>query len=104
MERVRCLAFTWRKSHNQMDYIPTITWNGNKIYLISTLIARNLTRELHMVSKPAQRNTQVKRPNLWFFERLNNLRQWIIQRAGRLILTLHKNSTQRQDYIFYECQ
>jgi hypothetical protein len=89
--------FAELKSHNQLDYIPTCTWNGNKVYLLATLLAHNLTRELQMIVYSPQRNTTAKRISLWAFERLNNIRQRIIQRAGRLIrpegkLTLSMNA------------
>jgi len=77
--------FAELKSHNHTDYIPTSTWNGNKIYMLATLLAHNLSRELQMIANPPKRNTEAKRPSLWPFEQLNNLRQRIIQRAGRLI-------------------
>ena len=73
------------KSQNQMDYVPTRTWNGNQVYLLSALFAHNLTRELQMITRAPERSTQEKRPALWEFEQLGTLRRRIIQRAGRLI-------------------
>ncbi len=34
--------FTKLKSDNQLDYVPTPTWAGNQIYLLSMLLAHNL--------------------------------------------------------------
>ncbi len=48
-------------------------------------MAHNLARELQMITSPAQRNTQEKRPALWVFSSINTLRRPVIQRAGRLI-------------------
>jgi len=33
--------FTKRKSDSQLDYVPTPTWAGNQIYLLSMLLAHN---------------------------------------------------------------
>lgn len=100
--------FSELKSHNQLDYIPTCTWNGNKVYLLATLFAHNLTRELQMVVNPPQRKTVAKRTSLWPFERLNNFRQRIIQRAGRLIrpngkitLSMNANKAIENELLHY---
>ena len=73
------------KSQNQMGYVPTRTWCGNQVYMLSALLAHNLTRELQMLTRAPERSTQQKRPALWEFEQLDTLRRRIIQRAGRLI-------------------
>lgn len=77
--------FAELKSDNQMDYIPTRTWLGNQVYLLSVLFAHNLARELQMIADPPPRLTSEKRPALWDFMRLGTLRSLFIQRAGRLI-------------------
>ena len=77
--------FAELKSHNQMAYVPTRTWCGNQVYLLSAVLAHNLTRELQMIARPPARTTLPKRPALWAFERLDTLRRRLIQRAGRLI-------------------
>ena len=73
------------KSDNQLDYVPTRTWVGNQIYLLSVLFAHNLARELQMIADPPARPTLEKRPALWNFLRLDTLRRHFLQRAGRLI-------------------
>ena len=73
------------KSQNQMDYVPTRTWCGNQVYMLSAILAHNLSRELQMLIRVPERSTQQKRPALWEFEQLDTLRRRIIQRAGRLI-------------------
>lgn len=100
--------FAELKSHNQLDYIPTRTWNGNKVYLLSTVLAHNLSRELQMAVKPPSRKTTAKRIALWPFERLNNLRLRIIQRAGRLIrpngkitLSMNANKAVENELLHY---
>ena len=87
------------KSHHQMDYVPTRTWHGNQVYLLSALLAHNLTRELQMIANPPSRSTQHKRPALWVFEQMETLRRRLVQRAGRLIrpqghLTLSMSANQ----------
>lgn len=77
--------FAELKSDNQMDYIPTRTWLGNQVYLLSVLFAHNLGRELQMIADPPSRATLEKRPALWDFLRLGTLRRQFIQRAGRLL-------------------
>ena len=76
--------FAELKSDNQLDYVPTRTWVGNQIYLLSVLLAHNLGRELQMMAHPPARTTLEKRPTLWEFTRLGTLRRRLIQRAGRL--------------------
>ena len=77
--------FAELKSCNQMDYVPTHTLAGNQIYLISTIMAHNLTKELQMIGAESDRKTGEKRPALWKFKKLSTIRQQIIQRAGRII-------------------
>ena len=77
--------FAELKSQNQLAYVPTRARNGNKTYMIATLLAHNLSRESQMITGNRTRTTQEKRPALWVFEQLDTLRKQIIQRAGRLI-------------------
>lgn len=89
--------FAELKSHCQLDYVPTRTWRGNQVYLLSALLAHNLTRELQILLREPSRTTQPKRPALWDFEQLSSFRRRIVQRAGRLIrpqgrLTLSMNA------------
>ena len=96
------------KSSLQMDYVPTRTWEGNKVYLLSVVLAHNLTRELQMISSPPERATQEKRPTLWKFKALGTLRREIIQRAGRiiqpqgkLVLSMAKNDAVKDEMLHY---
>jgi len=89
--------FAELKSQNALGYVPTRTWRGNQVYLLSSVLAHNLSRELQMITRSSSRTTQEKRPALWDFEQLDTLRRRIIQRAGRLIhpqgrLTLSMNA------------
>jgi hypothetical protein len=101
--------FAELKSDNQLDYVPTRTWVGNQIYLLSTLLAHNLSRELQMRARPAPRPASQKRPALWDFARLNTLRCRLLQRAGRLIrpqgrltLSMSANSAVQHELLHYQ--
>jgi hypothetical protein len=81
------------KSQCQMDYVPVRTRSGNETYLLASLFAFNLLRELQMQTAPPTRRTSIQRETLWLFEQVDTLRKTIFQRAGRLsmpsgILTL----------------
>jgi hypothetical protein len=100
--------FAELKSDNQIDYVPTRTWLGNQIYLLSALFAHNLARELQMIAHAPSRRTLEKRPALWDFPRLDTLRRTLIQRAGRLIrpqgqltLSMSANSAVKEQMLHY---
>lgn len=77
--------FAELKSEAALSYVPCQHWNANKVYLLSNLLAHNLTRELQMRYDERLRNTSVKRPALWQFSKIGTLRKQLIQRAGRII-------------------
>lgn len=100
--------FAELKSDNALGYIPTRTWVGNQIYLLSVLLAHNLGRELQMIAHPPSRATLEKRPALWVFERLGTFRRRILQRAGRLIrpqgqltLSMSANTAVQEELLHY---
>ena len=100
--------FAELKSDNQLAYVPTHTWVGNQIYLLSVLLAHNLGRELQMIAHPPSRTTLEKRPAFWDFLRLDTLRRRLIQRAGRLIrpqgqltLSLPTNAAVQNELLHY---
>lgn len=68
-----------------MSYVPCAGWNANMLFLLSNVMAHNLTRELQMPHRERDRNTTVKRPALWKFSKIGTLYKQIIQRAGRLV-------------------
>jgi hypothetical protein len=72
------------KSDGQMDYVPVRRRVGNQIYLLATLFAHNLSRELQMQTGLPSRHTTAKRAAWWVFEKLGTLRATLLQRAGRL--------------------
>lgn len=96
------------KSQCQMDYIPVRTLAGNQIYLLCSILAHNLARELQMIADPPNRHTTEKRSSLWVFQELNTLRRLFIQRAGRLTwpqrrftLTLGLNESVKTTLLHY---
>ncbi|MBL3600661.1 MAG: transposase, partial [gamma proteobacterium endosymbiont of Lamellibrachia anaximandri] len=100
--------FAELKSHNALGYVPTRTWRGNQVYLLSVVLAHNLSRELQMITRASSRTTQEKRPALWDFEQLNTLRRRVIQRAGRLIrpqgrltLSMSANQAAQNELLHY---
>jgi hypothetical protein len=86
------------KSSAMMDYVPTRSWAGNLFYMLASIMAHNVTRELQMQTAPRLRGTNPKRAALWVFEKLETLRNKLIRRAGRvhypdgrLTLTMSEN-------------
>ncbi|HIC33825.1 MAG TPA: IS1380 family transposase [Gammaproteobacteria bacterium] len=77
-------VFGQLKTQCQMDYIPVRTCTGNQIYLLATVFAHNLVRELQMITQPRERGTTRGRAALWVFEQVDTLRKTVVQRAGRL--------------------
>ncbi len=101
-------VFTELKSQGQLDYIPTRTLVGNQLYLLATLFAYNLNRELQMSVKPRERRTTPGRTPLWRFSQLKTLRRALVQRAGRLTrpqgnltLTISANQPVRKEILHY---
>ena len=71
------------KSQSQMDYIAVRRLSGNQLYLMTAILAHNLTRELQMRTESKARGTTERRTPLWHFEELATLRHHVLQRAGR---------------------
>jgi hypothetical protein len=83
-----------------MGYVPARLLVANKVYLLCSIFAHNLSRELQMQVHEPVRGTTEKRTVRWLFEELDTLRKTIIARAGRLTkpqgkltLTLNANLT-----------
>ena len=98
--------FAELKSHCHMDYVPVRRLHGNQTYMLATLFAHNLTRELQMQVGGPSRPTTWKRKALWVFEKLDTLRQTLILRAGRLTepegrltLTISANKLIKQNFL-----
>lgn len=72
------------KTQCQMDYVPVRKRLGNETYLLASVFAFNLMRELQMQLEPPKRKTTGKRATLWVFEQVETFRRTTLQRAGRL--------------------
>jgi len=86
------------KSAAMMDYVPTRSWAGNLFYMLASITAHNVTRELQIQTEPRLRGTNPKRAALWLFEKLETVRNKLVRRAGRvhrpdgkLTLTMSRN-------------
>ena len=93
------------KESAMMDYVPTRSWAGNQFYMLASLTAHNVTRELQMRATPRRRGRNPKRAALWLFEKLETVRNRTIRRAGRLhrpdgvlTLTMSRNEAVQADY------
>jgi hypothetical protein len=100
--------FAELKSQSCLGNIPVHTLIGNQVYLLATLFAHNLTRELQMMTLPRCRQTTAKRAPLWFFERIATIRRQLVLRAGRLtipqgrlVLTLGPNQAVKSKVLHY---
>jgi hypothetical protein len=94
------------KSQSQMDYVAVRRLCGNQLYLMASVLAHNLARELQIITKPKSRGTTEKRSALWAFEELGTIRHHLLQRAGRLTephgkltLTMNPNAAVKEDLI-----
>jgi hypothetical protein len=87
------------KAQCQMDYVPVRRRLGNQLYLLASLFAHNLVRELQMTTEPQCRGTTTHRTAWWAFTKLDTLRCTLLHRAGRLtrphgVLTLTLNANE----------
>jgi hypothetical protein len=101
-------VFAELKSQGQLDYVPTKTLAGNQVFLLSSVLAHNLSRELQMATQTQERKTTTQRAPLWRFERLETIRRKFLQRAGRfsqpqgrLTLTLSANAAVQNEMLQY---
>lgn len=99
--------FAELKSRVQMDYVPTRRLHGNQVFMLSTLMAHNLNREMQMIVHAPTRNTTEKRAPLWVFQKMDTIRQNFLQRAGRLTtpkgqLTLTMNASPNLEKEFMQ--
>ncbi len=67
------------KSQAQMDYIPAKRRAANEAFLLASILAHNLTREMQMRSAERSRKSSPQRAAEWIFEGLGTIRRKIIQ-------------------------
>jgi hypothetical protein len=101
-------VFSELKSQVQMDYIPVRKLYGNQLYLMASVLAHNLTKELQMISASPNRGTTEERSPLWAFTEMSWIRHHLLQRAGRLTepqgkltLTLSGNDAVKRDLLHF---
>lgn len=100
--------FAQSKTQTQLDYTPTNSLNGNRIYTAAVILTHNLTRELQMQVQDQQKATTSKRAAHWVFQSLGTIRNTLIHRAGRLTkpqgkLTLTLNANEKVQKEFSDC-
>jgi hypothetical protein len=98
-------TFAELKTDLPLDYLPSRRLVGNQVWILSTLLAQALTREMQMSATTPRhaRNTPTREP-LWLLERVDTLRKHIIQRAARItrpahriVITLARNAAVERD-------
>jgi hypothetical protein len=96
------------KQHAALDVIPMRRKVGNQIFMLSSMLAHNLGRELQMAAKGRHRGTGYKRPSLWDLSSLGTIRQNLLHTAGyltnpqgELTLTMNVGDAARSDMTEY---
>jgi hypothetical protein len=97
--------FSEMKSQIQMDYIPARNLHANQMYLLASIIVHNTHREMQMICSKSVRGTTEKRSPMWIFEKIDTVRNNLINIAGRLTrpggrltMTMNKNHAVQSDY------
>jgi len=98
-------VFAELKTDANMAYIPFKRLIPNQTYLLSVVLAHNLSREFQMATSDKKRNTTFKRIQLWPFHHIGTIRRNIINRAGRLtqpggVTTLTVSADQNIEKLF----
>lgn len=100
--------FALAKTDTQLDYTPTNSLNGNRMFTAAVVLTHNLTRELQMQTQERKKSTTAKRAALWIFQGLGTIRNTLILRAGRLTqpqgkltLTLNANAKVEKEFSDY---
>lgn len=96
------------KQDAALDVVPMRRKVGNQIFMLSSMLAHNLGRELQMAAKPRHRGTGYKRPSMWELSSLGTLRQNLLHTAGyltnpqgELTLTMNLGDAARSDMTEY---
>lgn len=72
------------KSQLNMGYIPFRRLIPNQVFLLSAVLAHNLTRHMQTLVNGPSRRTTPTRACLWVFDKVDTFRKRLVQRAGRL--------------------
>jgi hypothetical protein len=73
------------KQDVHVGYVPCRKKSANRAWMISSILAHNLGRELQMGADQRARGSTSNRTVRWIFQSLSTIRRNFIQRAGRLI-------------------
>jgi hypothetical protein len=76
-------VFAELKSQGALGDVPCRRLAANQSYMLCSVMAHNLSRELQMRTFEALRSTTAKRPALWVFEKIQTLRNAFLCKAGR---------------------
>ena len=76
-------VFAELKSQGALGYVPCRCQAANQSYMLCSIIAHNLNRELQMRTWSKLRPTTEKRSPLWLFEKIQTMRNSFICKAGR---------------------
>jgi hypothetical protein len=77
-------TFAEAKQFAALDYIPSRRLVPNRIFVLASMLAHNLARELQMRTAERSRSTSSSRAALWAFNVLGTIRHLVVRRAGRL--------------------
>jgi len=93
------------KQHAALDYIPCRRLVPNQLYILSTMLAHNLSRELQLRADPQRRRTTPTRAGIFIVRTLGTLRDQLVRRAGaltrprgRLALTVAAPKAARREF------
>ena len=93
-------VFAELKSHGALGYVPCRRQAANQSYMLCSIMAHKLNRELQMRTWTRDRSTTEKRSPLWIFEKIQTMRNALMCKAGRFTrpagkptLTLNANPT-----------
>ncbi|MAM90603.1 MAG: hypothetical protein CMI15_03900 [Opitutaceae bacterium] len=75
--------FAELKSQGALGYVPCRCQAANQSYMLCSIIAHNLNRELQMRTWSKLRPTIEKHSLIWLFEKIQTMRNSLICKAGR---------------------
>jgi hypothetical protein len=77
-------VFGEAKQHANLDYVPCKRLVPNQLYVLSTMLAHNLGRELQLRAAPTRRPTTPTRACLFLLRTLGTMRDHLVRRPGAL--------------------
>ena len=77
-------VFGEAKQHANLDYVPCKRLVPNQLYVLATMLAHNLGRELQLRAEPERRATTPTRAAVFALRTLGTIRDQLVRRAGAL--------------------